>query len=112
MQESWIDSVKAKLNDTELGRDVSEAEDLLKKHKDLYDEMRANKHKYVFILISFNSMTSMLCKGDHVRYWKIHTPEHSLFIDPLILVWFPLWNGNKNACVQIFSCLRLHLLFT
>ena len=46
IQEKYMADMKARLKDKQQPHDVTEAEDLLKQHKDLYDDMQANRGRY------------------------------------------------------------------
>ena len=44
-QSSWISDVKDKLANRDMPKDVASAEELLKQHQDLRDEINANRDK-------------------------------------------------------------------
>ena len=46
-QSSWISDVKDKLANRDMPKDVASAEELLKQHQDLRDEINANRDKWV-----------------------------------------------------------------
>ena len=45
-QENWSHAVTDRLKEKEVPRDVSEADAMLKRHEELYDEIVANRAKY------------------------------------------------------------------
>ena len=50
-QENFILDIKTKLREKEVPHDLAEAEDMLKKHMDLKEEIAANRERWLCIIV-------------------------------------------------------------
>jgi len=60
MKDNFLTDIKKLLKEKEVPRDLSEAEDLLKKHQDLRDEISAAKERSISVHSNANYL-SLVC---------------------------------------------------